>query len=289
MGSPFKRYIAGGSKETWGAFYDTNGMLCGSVTALAAGESSSLLRLNAVKKMSVATPERTRENQSGDDISQGFLTFDPIENTTTNIDMGVGDLDREAALQGTKVYDVGPFEIVGINPQIEDLPPMMLLNHSSAKKRVYGEQSQKGYEFIIMNYGEIAVKGESSRDERVLRDYTHTGTWERTTVWPWGKIMTLAAEGSLAMSGGRAIAVTPPHIDIFQGNGVLTTMTLSKKPLSDHTTTNIVVYQQDTSTRVSTLLVPTTAWTVVPSTGVVTFAVAPSATKRNYIVYLRAS
>ncbi|MDX1995598.1 MAG: hypothetical protein SF029_24655 [bacterium] len=289
MASPYKRYIAAGNAESWIGFYDANGLFCGSAPTLAEGDSAGMLRVPAVKEMSFEIPERERQNQSGDDQLQGFFTFESIEATSTNMLVGVNDLDFQVAVQDVNLINVGPLTVAPIRPSLDELPPVCLLNFSQAKKRVFGQQSAKGWEVVFLNQGEINPIGEDNRNERTIRNWNYQGTWENTLAWPWGMAMTKATENYTQATGGRGIAVNPVMFHAFRANGTATTFTLAFKPAGDHSSGKIAVFVTDLTTLVTTVVAPTTGFTAVASTGVITLVGTAPSNKHYTVVYERAA
>lgn len=201
--SAFKRYIAGGIVRAEYGFYDEDGLFCGGATSLANGEDSGMARWLGMKSIDATFPEVERVTQTGDDQRQGTLTFQPTDPATLGIQMGVASMDDEAAVGNVNVYDDGQFEMVQVDPYLEDLPVAALMVHSTAKKRVVGERPTKGFEVHVFNSGEINTQGFDGITERELRNYDFFMALDQVFTWPWGAAMSKANEGSIASSAGK--------------------------------------------------------------------------------------
>lgn len=97
--------------------------------------------------------------------------------------------------------------------------------------------------------------------------------------YPWGVPFAQATEGATRASGVASNTDYPLTLDRYVGNGTITTYTLQYLPAGGTTSGYVEVYKN------GAVLVATTAWTVVASTGVVTFVTAPLATDVIVIVY----
>lgn len=283
-GSPFLRYLAGGTKRTEAGFYDTNGFMCGAAGVLANGADSPMMRLWAIKNIDVTIPERVRETQTGDDEVQGSLYFGPTDPVVLNIQTGLSDLDVEAAMQDINVYNDTQKKLIVLNPNVDSFPLACMLTMGIAKKKVFGEAAVKGYEVNVFNSGEFVILGRDALAERTLGNYDLTMTCDQTSTFPWGEAMSIANHGTLGGAGGKWPSENKLTMHAFRGDGTDVTLTLAETPAGDDTSGRIKVYKE-TSAHVRSVLTPTSGYTVVTSTKVLTFAVAPAAGDHIIVLY----
>jgi len=286
---PFKQYIAGGVKSTGVGFYDDDGFMCGAAGALAEGEDSGLLPIIAVKNIEFTVPEPDRQTQTGDDTTQGSLTFASTDSVTLGIQAGIADMDVEAALMNVKAVSVDGMYAVTINPDVEELALFCMLTSGTAKKRAFGAP-QKGFEVYVINQAEAFVTGADGIAERTLRNYDYVATADQTGQFPWGEAMSGATDGALRGAGRKYISKYPVWMHAFRPDGSVSEVTLDKTPAGDHTTDYVQVWSIDIATGVATKMTPGTDFEVDTTTpkivfGTVAVPAAPSAGAHIVIQY----
>lgn len=266
-----QRYIGGGINASEVGFYDGDGLLCGAVTSLAAGEDSPMAEWIGPKTFNTNIPAVTRATQTGGDRVQGTLTFPPTEDATLDITMGVRDQDLHSGLQSTLVWDDGQFRTVAFNPQIDQYPNVMISLHSLAKSVDFGEAQIPGFEVSVFNQCEFAPGG-NSRTERQVIDYAYSASCAQTGRFPWGAPVTKANLNTLKTAGAQWFSKYKHTYHCARGAVGLTSVTLAKTPIATHLdATAIQVWSYDIATKVWTKLVATTDYTLVVATRVLTF------------------
>ncbi|GAB4527848.1 MAG: hypothetical protein OHK0046_46040 [Anaerolineae bacterium] len=277
--TPFERYISGGVRFAGVGFYDEAGLFCGGVTALAAGESAGLLRWYGLKQVGLTIPTRERQTQTGDDESLGSLTFQPTDPVGITVQAGLNDLNMAAALQGVTSHDDGWMTMQPIYPSVEEIPPACFVINSTAKKRVFGQNSLKGWEVWVLSSCEFSVGGPDGINERALRSYDFGGVADQVYMLPWGQPLM----DDFNAFGGAGILTTLPQwfwLHAYRGHASTLTVELDYVPIS---AAKIQIRSYTIATGVWDDLAVTTDWTL--SGKEITFT-ASQAGKHNVIRYL---
>lgn len=282
--SAFKKYIAGGIVQAEYGLYDTAGLLCGAAGSLANGEDSGMARWTGMKSIDATFPEVERQTQTGDDQRQGTLTFQPTDPTTLGIQMGVASMDDEAAVGNVNVYDDGQFDIVQVDPYLEDLPLACLMVHSTAKKRVVGQRPTKGFEVHVFNSGEINTQGFDGITERELRNYDFFMALDQTYTWAWGAVMSKANEGSIASSAGKFTTSNLVSLHAIREDGTELVVSLDYIPIGAETITGAVqAWRTAAADGAVSVLTPTTDYTLTTG-GVFTLTALGAGAAGDHIV-----
>lgn len=269
------QFITGGVKRLQVGQFDSQGLMCGAVDSLADGEDSGMYIWRGAKSIDVTNPERPREIQTGDDTRQGFITFEPTDFLTLGIQMGIQDLEFDTLAQNVNLYDDGQFEHAPIDPQIDEFGELCILTESTAKTKVFGQSSRKGWAVNVFNRGEVAVNGRDSTTERQLANFDYLMTCEQTFTLPWGAAITKANQGTQQMSGDVFFSDQKVTLHAVRGDGSLTNVTLDFTPTGTHTDAKVFkVYITDIATEVTTEMTPTTDYTVSGTTFTFTSALA---------------
>ncbi len=248
----FLRWITGGTGGgSYIGFYDIDGYFCAGTKSLSAGEYAEMSRFFAIKAVDITTPTRERQNQSGDDIHQGFISFPSLDPIEAAIQLGVAQQDRMTELQGLNIVDDDQMKYRVIGAILEQLPPSCLLVLSPAKEKVFGQRSRDGWVINLLHRGEIEDRG-SKLNERQMRDYDMFMICTQEYRHPWGVAMTKDAEGTLGGAGIEAGDLYRIMLGAFRTDGIVTTIPLVKNIRGDHTTDAMKVWSENISTGVVT-------------------------------------
>ena len=248
---------------------DTVGYAMGLLGALANGEDSGSYELLAVKTADLQVPEPEQTNITGDDQFQGAFTWPLGAAPRGSVEAAVFDMDLNVALEGIKKVTEGGLEMQVLGAKEADPKDICLILQSSAFSKTSGYAGLSKKFGLIVPKASAVVLGIGTFTERQALNARLALTVQSADTYPWGKAFTLAVE---KVTGGTAILFVGPAprtIHSFRGNGALATVTLDETPVGDHTAAEQVIFAYNKTTGVQ--IAPTTGFTVVPSTRILTF------------------
>jgi hypothetical protein len=262
---------------------DNDGYAMGLTGELANGEDAGLYEILAVQTAALEIPDPERTNILGNNHFQAAFIWPLGESPAGNVQCAAYDMDLAVNLDGTKVFEIGDIahHVLGASSgQIQDVG--LLLSASAVAKTA-------GYKGRFLRFGylcpavQAVFKGIGQFNQRGEAPVSMALVVNESDRFPWGQDMSLDTHGTV---GGLMVPWFAWHytmLHTFVGDGTTSTVTLAKTPAGDHTASpaKVTVYNEGTP------LTPTTDWTLVPATRVLTFQAGaiPGAGERCEIYY----
>jgi hypothetical protein len=230
----YDQYIAAGTQQTQIAFLDSQNIVIGnSRTAPAAGATPSG-SYNAVGIQDAADiiPEGEDVSVDGDDGSLGAFNFASADPRNFILNMGQFDLLLNARLQNTGVVQVAGASMgVGDSPEIQ-LTTVAMIIQGRAIKRATGQSGQAAYTGFILPVVTIRPLDRAGFQGRTAAQNRYQCTVQLATHYPYGVTFASNVEGVLTDYIIPFSSEYPMTMDAFTLNGVVTSWTLSKTPVS---------------------------------------------------------
>lgn len=225
---------AGGNKWMFGGFLDEFGYLVGATpSAPSAGATgSAMFNLVGVKSASPAVPERETIQITGDDELIGEIPLTSLASRRFTADIATQDLQQEAYMQGTNVQTVGEI-LLGVLDSVNEAEyDMTFILQSRALKQDTAVKGKKAWNGVIIPLAAGKPLGRRAFEERAAASFGLDITPQQAGYHPWGLTILDANAGTTGARFFPFSSEYPIIMERFTGNGVLSTFTLSKTPVS---------------------------------------------------------
>jgi hypothetical protein len=262
-----KQWFAGGVDAAYVGFYDNNGLFVGGHGTLAIGEYSFMRRWQGVKSAAIELPARNRVTITGDDRPQGFLTFDRTDSPTSAFQLSNHDQALESEMVGLKDYARNQYRDLLLDPKLETTQNVCIITQSQSKASEYGVPETSGWEINDLWKGQIDPGAPTGLEEQTGHAYDFTFTMERQSVYPDNIALSNSVEGTDEASGNVFSDKYRFIRGAMKGDGTLTEINLPFTPAADHTDTDTYAVEitKRTTAGVTSILTPTTDYTVTTS------------------------
>ena len=272
------RHIVAGVQESYIGFVNSQGFFIGASTSEpGAGLGSGMIHLLGIQSATPGIVEGEVVNVPGDDTTIGQFAFDADQLPAFIVNTGAFNLNTDALLQGTLVETLNDLKIGVLMPGAPVYPDVCLLLQSFAKSKDTGSDGVKAWQQFIFPVASIQPLDREEFAGRTPGVNRLKVTVQRASRKPWGVTILDATNGTTNAVALKSTSDNPIYFEAFKGNASATTRTLDKTPIS---VDKIIVH-----TGTGQKLVPTTDYTVVTATRVLTFLAAPSAVGLYSIVY----
>lgn len=232
--SASNKTAAGGNKYAYLGFVDEFGFLIGGTpTAPSSGATGNPMnRLDAIKSAAPAVPEREAIQITGDDDLYGEIPLTSLATRRFNATMAVDDLQRDANLQNTNVETLGEIAM-GVLDILDDVDyDTCLILQSRALKGDAGVRGKKAWNGRLVPLATTKPLGRRTFEERAAADFALDITPQLASYNPWGITMLEANAGTTGARYRPFSSEYPIVMERHTGNGVLSTFTLTNKPVS---------------------------------------------------------
>lgn len=272
------RHIVAGFQEAWIGFMNSQGFFIGSATSQpAVGTGSGMISVLGVQNATPGIQEGEVVQVPGDDTSLGQFAFDADTLPSFILNMGAFNLNTDALLQDTLVETLGDIKIGVLQPGASNYPDACLIFQGYAKSKDTGSDGVKAWQQFVFPICTVQPLDREEFAGRTAGVNRWKVTVNRASRKPWGVTIADAVNGTSNAPILKLTTDNPITFAAFVGNGVATTYTLDKTPIS---VDKIIIH-----TQTGQKLVPTTDYTVVVATRVLTFLAAPPSNNRYEVVY----
>lgn len=272
------RHIVAGFQESYIGFVNSQGFFIGaSTSAPSAGTGSGMIHVLGVQNATPGIVEGEVVNVPGDDTTLGQFAFDADTLPAFILNMGAFSLSTDALLQTTLVETLGDIQIGVLQPGAPVYPDACLLLQSFAKSKDTGSDGVKAWQQFVFPVVTIQPLDREEFAGRTAGVNRWKVTVQRASRKPWGVTILDAVNGTTNAPILKMTSDNPLYFQVFEGNSAATTLTLDKTPVS----VNKIIIHTGTGQK----LVPTTDYTVVVATKVLTWIAAPATGSRHTIVY----
>lgn len=262
----YDKYIVAGTQQTQVAFLDTDNIVIGSTrTAPAAGATpSGSYPAIGIQDAADIIPEGEDVVVEGDDFSLGAFNFASADPRNFILNMGQFDLTLNSRLQNTGVVQVaGASHGVGDSPEVMPATVAMIIQGRSIK-RTSGQSGQGGWAGFILPVVTLRPLDRQGYAGRTAGVNRYQATVQLATNYPYGVTFATNVEGVLTDYVIPFTSDYPMTLDAFKLDGVTTSWTLSKTPVS---TEYMAVFVERVAATVSSVT-PSTRALVLASGGV---------------------
>lgn len=259
--------IQAGFARGWVHLLDTAGYPVGIAGKLANGEDAGAYELKGIKTADLAVPEPEKTNITGNNRFMGAFTWPISEAPSGSIEASVYDHALNAALEGTKVYELGGMEMSALGAKEATQKAICMVFQSDA----YSQET--GYVGLVKKFGILIPKasavalGPGTINERGEINSRLALTIQMADTYPWGAAIELANQGAtealmLPFSSDYWV-----EMHAFVGDGEVDEVVLDYTPAGDHTASpaRVLVFEDGVP------LTPSTDFTVNTSTKTVKF------------------
>jgi len=229
----FTQSISAGVQQTQFMFYDLNGEPSGdSPTALANGAYSGAYQMVGVQEFPTGIPEADVVTIPGDDTSLGSISFASDAPREMLMNFGQMDLELEARLQNTLVETLGDIKMGLIDTANMILATGALIVQARTVKRSTPVQGQAAWSGLIYPNVQVQPLNRETFSGRTAGVIRYKGVAQQAFYKPWGITISDEVNGDTA---AYAIPFTSPYpltLGAFRGDGIITSWTLHKTPIS---------------------------------------------------------
>ncbi len=202
-------------------------------------------------------------------LTTAVMIFPPNEIPQGNLEGMVKDMALDVALQGIKKVTEGALSLYVMGGKEAEYKGVSAILTGKAYSQTSGKVGQPIYWGYIIPRLQLAVMASvpmPQREEVKTQMQMIVGSTDHHL---WGKAFSLAVEG---VTIGQLIpwtAAYPLACDTLVGDGTTASFTLLHTPVGDHTAAEQVIFAYNHTTGAA--IAPTTGFTVVPATKVLTF------------------
>jgi hypothetical protein len=229
----FKQSISAGVQQTQFLFFDANGDPSGdSPTPLANGEYKGAYQLVGIQEFPTGIPEAEAVTIPGDDGSLGSILFASDAPREMLANFGQMDLELEARLQNTLVETLGDIRMGLIDTANTILATGALIIQAQSVKRSAGVQGQAAWSGLIYPNVQAQPLNRETFSGRTAGVIRYKLVAQQAFYKPWGVTISDEVNGDIA---AYAIPFTSPYpltLGAFRGDGIITSWTLHKTPIS---------------------------------------------------------
>lgn len=229
----FSQAISAGVQQTQFMFFDINGDPSGdSPTPLTNGQYKGAYQWVGVQEFPSGLPEAEAITIPGDDSTLGSILFSSDAAREGLITFGQMDLDLEARFQNTLVENLGDIKMGLIDTASTILANGAMITQARSVKRSTGVQGQAGWSGLIYPNVQVQPLNRETLSGRTAGNYRYKYVAQQAFYKPWGVTISDEVNGDIA---AYAIPFTSPYpltLGAFRGDGIITSWTLHKTPIS---------------------------------------------------------
>lgn len=277
MADSVKEIISAGVELAEFHVLDSGGYISGSTGTVASGAAGAAAgRIRGIQTASVTTPDDELVTIPGDDGVMGAFTFEPDTVPQFTIDVGVQDLDDEAAFQTSRVYQRGNLNMGILQPSGSTLVDMLVILTSKTKAKTPGSDGISRYSGYILPKVNARPKGRVEFAGRQGAVYRYACVANVSDTFGAGETMradTFGTESGVIIPWTGLYRLTAHR---FTGDGVTTAFTLGKTPATS-TAADFQVWING--------VVQNSGYSVNTTTKVITFSPAPALNAKIVVAY----
>lgn len=277
MGAPNRSISAGNQYAFWGQV-GSDGFFAGTSGAIASGATGEpMMRILGIQKANPGPVAPTPTDIPGDDTLMGQIDFGPNTLPKFEMDVAVLDLNAHAILQSTTVMALGDLLLNVLQPNAPSYPDCCIIYQAKAKSQDVANTGAKKWSGQIIPLASIAPLGRVEFSGRAAAVDRYQVTVQSATKLPWGVTITNA---NLGTTGGPLIEWTGDNPITMHGfvAGGGSTFNLSPDYLP---VSGGKMYVFDNTTQKTV----TVDYTVVTTTGVITFVSPPMSGHKITVLY----
>lgn len=270
------QFAAVGSQKTWFSFLDSAGYAIGSVTSLANAASSGAGQLQGFNSINIPVPPARTVVVTGDNTSLGSVLIPGNTAATGTLVTDVRNPTLSNKSIGLISETIGNTDFEGFGTPCPVFVSMMLIDNAPGFSATTG---LAGYETILWFNVQAFPVEEATITDSAVHQFTYNVKSNPITTRPWGKALTISANGSTKLLGQKLFNTYPLTTMSLTGDNAVTTLVLDQTP-SGTTGNDVIVYQD------GVLLVQGAGagkYTVSGST--ITFGTAPTAGAKVVVLY----
>ena len=189
-------WLAAGLDRAEGHVLDSSGNICGTSTTLATGATGSNgFRILGAKVAPIVAPNPDAIPDTGDDVFLGSFLFPSAAVRQFQLDAAVSNLDVNAYMNGSNLYQVGNSEIgfMDINP----FSPVnvAIITNTQAKSQVAGNVGQGIWSGAIVMKAQGIPIGRQTMQERAAGVFRWHFVFSLSDRFPWGETFNQGVHG----------------------------------------------------------------------------------------------
>lgn len=253
------------------------GYFAGTTGTIGVGLDVGMGKLQGAFSASVPSPAARRIRPEGDDGVLGEIALPPAELLSFELQMHASDMLFAKTVQGTKIFSLGYWDLVDVDPDSPTFQNMGLILTRKASSLATAETGA-GFEHMIIPLCQVTFGGPGEfRTGENEATYTYSVTLQKAGQYPWGTAYTAANEGTTLSDAKMLFTQNRWGLHGFTGNGSLTNFTLDFTPASETLQQGIEVFKDGVRESAGV--------TIVAATKTVTYAVAPTSGAKVVVAY----
>lgn len=233
--------------------------------SIANGSDAGMARARGFVSLEETVPAGAVSSAVGDNGVIGGFRQGPVEITTANLGLIVFDHTIFAAMTGSTIYTDGEYDISWRSQRCLTIPDCMLVLNGRMKSQDSGAVNLAGWWTKIYPSVELFLEGESfSGQSPDAATYTFSVLINDVDTTPWGESIATNYGQTYGFVSRPIIADYPITFHTFVGNNSTDNFTVDETAAAA-SSDKVPVWADGTK------LTYTTDYTIVPSTGVLTF------------------
>lgn len=257
-----------GARFAFYALYDnaSPSFIAGTDGSLASAEDSGMGRLLGFQNLANTVPQATNEPRLGDNGTIGAFTVNPATVPSGTSAFGSFDQVFVTSVTGRTIKTEGPHDLSLATLNCNEYKPVFVVVNSPATSDAAGSIGELGYqveEYLLVTVDDNSVADKSTNTQHI---YTASFNYSDRDTTPWGETIIDGDYGvTRAWKFDPYWSPNPVTFHTYVGDGgAAQTFTLDLTPAGEDAN-NLQIWEAGTK------LIYTTNYTVVASTGVVTF------------------
>jgi hypothetical protein len=193
------------------------------------------IRLEGAKSFTSTVPDPRIVTHTGDDRAFAQDVLPPTEMETATLTTGKTNLSLDAALTGTKVEDLLGDVNMGVTSSDKQgaEPQVMVFGWRQALDTEKGSSTYGQRRYITRMYPSCRIIPKpASMEDGAADENSYSVVPTVVTKTPWGKALAEITNGATEGQSLRFISSNPLMMNKWNGNGTLSTFTLSNTPIS---------------------------------------------------------
>lgn len=270
------QFSAVGAQKTWFTMLDSAGYAIGTGSSLANGASSGAGQIQGENSIAIATPPARTVVVTGDNTALGSVLLPGNTAATGTMVTSVRNPTLSNKSIGLVTETVGTTDFEGFGTPCPVFQSMMIIDNSPGFSVTTG---LAGFETTMWFNVQAYPIEEATITDSAVHQFTYNVKSNPITTRPWGKALTVSANGSTKLLGQKLFNTYPLTTMSYTGDNSTTTLVLDQTP-SGTTGNDVIVYQA------GVLLVEGAGagkYTVSGST--ITFGTAPAAAEKVVVLY----
>ena len=272
------KLISAGFDRAYVVLLDDSGYAMGLTGAIANGSDAGCYMIDGVKTANVSLPSAKRVNITGRNRILGAFLFPPGEEPSFDLEGAVADFDLAAAVENTKVRDLGKWSIHPIMAKELSYADVFLILEMDAQSKESGSDGLS-VKYSLLMKAQMTYLGPGSVNEQGAATFRFSVAVTHWGIYPWGESLTTAAEGATEAAMVEMTSDNWLLIHTFVGDNTATSFTVDETPAGDDTSDCVQCWKD------GVLAAPTTAFTVVTATKTITPVTKPAAAEKWVVLY----